>query len=451
MTYELVYTRRAARDLDKLDQEALAQINPVCRMHSRLLLLALGLLFSACATTVTLKPTDTVRNAATTETSVTTRFREIQPPSSENPNLEIAVVRQVTREETFQRRHVEKQVLKPGLRTALWLASAAAVGGGYILYKKAKGASERRDVHVGYWIILNQRVKNEAVIGLGQNLMGLGALVALGSELVVAGMEPVGEEWKSERRILPTMTLPAATTDVVTSAGSSSWIVQTDDKGQLAVDVSMLVDMAEPGMPLPIHFALQEDPTQKATFFIPTDVLAHYQPPPPPSRPSIPIVFDSTEIVEDIIIEEPGLDSFEWQPPAEYKSTLAILDFEGLGVSEQEARVLTNRLGTHLVQLGRYQVIERGQMQRVLAEQDFQLTGCISDECAVEIGQLLGCEQMLAGSFGKLGTMYTIDMRIIDVGTGGILRSTSYDVQGDIDLLLTEGLAQAVQRITSGP
>jgi len=42
--------------------------NPVCRMHSRLLLLTLALLLSACAslTTTALKPTDTVRNAATT-------------------------------------------------------------------------------------------------------------------------------------------------------------------------------------------------------------------------------------------------------------------------------------------------------------------------------------------------------------------------------------------------
>jgi len=30
------------------------------------------------------------------------------------------------------------------------------------------------------------------------------------------------------------------------------------------------------------------------------------------------------------------------------------------------------------------------------------------------IGQLVGAQQMLAGSFGKLGTAYTIDMRIID-------------------------------------
>jgi hypothetical protein len=56
-------------------------------MPSCLLLLALTtLLFPACATAVTLKLIDTVRNDTTAYTSVTTRFRENQPLSAENPN-----------------------------------------------------------------------------------------------------------------------------------------------------------------------------------------------------------------------------------------------------------------------------------------------------------------------------------------------------------------------------
>ncbi len=128
--------------------------------------------------------------------------------------------------------------------------------------------------------------------------------------------------------------------------------------------------------------------------------------------------------------------------------TIAVLDFDAFGVSESEARVLTNRLGTHLFQVGQYQVIERGQMQQILKEQEFQdYLGCASNECAVEVGQLLGCEHMLAGSFGKIGNVYTIDMRIIDVASGSILRTTSYDVRGAVDLLLTEGLAEAVRML----
>lgn len=127
--------------------------------------------------------------------------------------------------------------------------------------------------------------------------------------------------------------------------------------------------------------------------------------------------------------------------------SIAILDFTGIGVSQQEIQVLSNRVETHLVQLGRHQVVERGQMEQILLEQDFQMTGCTTNECAVEIGQLLGAQLMLAGSFGKIGTVYTIDMKIIDVETGRVLRTTSYDSEGTINRLLTEGVAVAVRRI----
>ncbi|UCH09206.1 MAG: PEGA domain-containing protein, partial [Fidelibacterota bacterium] len=129
------------------------------------------------------------------------------------------------------------------------------------------------------------------------------------------------------------------------------------------------------------------------------------------------------------------------------RTSLAIIDFDAFGVSEQEASVLTIRLGSYLVQSGVFRVIERGQMRQILEEQDFQMTGCTSDECAVEIGQLLGAEMILAGSFGKIGSTYTIDMRVIDVETGGILETASYDIRGEIDQVLTEGMAEAARRL----
>ncbi len=155
----------------------------------------------------------------------------------------------------------------------------------------------------------------------------------------------------------------------------------------------------------------------------------------PVEEPSVPL---------PAIAEAPS--SGELTPPTG-RPALAILDFKGEGVSEQDARVLTNRLGTYLVQSGAYRVIERDEIQQILVEQDFQLTGCTTNECAVKIGQLVNAQQMLAGTFGKLGSTYTIDMRIIDVATGDILRTTSVDSRGEIDLVLSEGLTEAVRRI----
>ena len=376
-------------------------------MKTGIAIVSFALLLSACAslTTTALKPTDTVRDATTAELSAATRFQARQQPSADSPDLEIAVERQITREETFQRRHIEKRVLKPRTRDALWISGAALAGGGYYV------------------------MTNTGLVRLGQLMMGGCWLVPITGEIITAGLPEGGEEWKSESRTLPARTMPVGNTDIVAAAGSSSWTVQTDDDGKLVVDVSTLVDMVAPGQPLTIDFALQQDPSQDTTITVPASVLDSHRPAPP--------AIAETDV-------EPVAP-----PPGDISRllTIAILDFEGIGVSAQEARVLTNRLGTHMVQLGHYQVIERGQMEQILTEQDFQMTGCTSNECAVEIGQLIGAGQMLAGSFGQLGTVYTIDMRIIDVVTGRITRTTSYDIEGSISLLLTEGLAEAVRRI----
>ncbi|MCH7806931.1 MAG: PEGA domain-containing protein [Proteobacteria bacterium] len=130
------------------------------------------------------------------------------------------------------------------------------------------------------------------------------------------------------------------------------------------------------------------------------------------------------------------------------KRTLAVLDFDSFGISAPEVAALTNRLRTNMTQLDVYRIIERGLMQQIMVEQDFQLTGCTSDECAVEVGQLLGAQLMLAGSIGRVGNTWTVEMRVIDVETGAVVKSTSYDTQGTIDVVLTEGMSAAARKIS---
>lgn len=132
---------------------------------------------------------------------------------------------------------------------------------------------------------------------------------------------------------------------------------------------------------------------------------------------------------------------------AQGRKTLAILEFDGFGLSGPEIQALTSRLRTNLTQLGTYCTIARGSMLQILEEQDFQLTGCTSDECAVEVGQLLGAELMLAGTICKVGNPWTVEMRVIDVRTGELTKFTSYDSQGSIDLVLTEGIGTAARKL----
>jgi TolB-like protein len=133
------------------------------------------------------------------------------------------------------------------------------------------------------------------------------------------------------------------------------------------------------------------------------------------------------------------------------KPTLAVLDFEPIGVDQITAKTLTERFRTVTVEIGAYTVISRGDMDQILQEQQFQLSGCASDECIVEVGKILGAQYMLGASLGRVGDTYTIDMRIIDVESSEIVRSTSFNMAGKIDKLLTDGLKEVAGIIFNPP
>jgi hypothetical protein len=127
------------------------------------------------------------------------------------------------------------------------------------------------------------------------------------------------------------------------------------------------------------------------------------------------------------------------QPPAPpAKVSAAILDLEAKGLSETEAGSLSDRLRSELFYTGAFDVMERGKMQDILKEQGFQQSGaCNTNACAVEVGQLIGVQKMIAGSLGKVGKTYSVILRMVDVRTGRVEQSVTEDYTGEIDKLLT--------------
>jgi len=75
-------------------------------------------------------------------------------------------------------------------------------------------------------------------------------------------------------------------------------------------------------------------------------------------------------------------------------------------------------------------------MNEIMEEQGLQQSGCTSAECAAEVGALLGVQNMVSGSFGKLGNTYTVDAKIFSVETGATIRSSSKTHKGEVDGLL---------------
>jgi len=116
------------------------------------------------------------------------------------------------------------------------------------------------------------------------------------------------------------------------------------------------------------------------------------------------------------------------------KTLVAVLDLKVTGgLSANEAATLSARLRTEISQTGKFEVIERGDMESILKEQDFSmsdLSECATTQCAVEIGQLLNAEQLVLGSIGKVGKTYSIDVRLVDVSSGKIVKTSKQDYAG---------------------
>jgi TolB-like protein len=66
-------------------------------------------------------------------------------------------------------------------------------------------------------------------------------------------------------------------------------------------------------------------------------------------------------------------------------------------------------------------LVERRQIETVLKEQQFQLSGLTEDE-GVSVGRILKADIILVGNVGKLGTSVVFSARLINVETGKVMK-----------------------------
>jgi len=128
-------------------------------------------------------------------------------------------------------------------------------------------------------------------------------------------------------------------------------------------------------------------------------------------------------------------------------TTIAVFDLENNGLKDSEVRILTDRLQSELVKVGGYTVVERKKIEKVFEEQRFQMSGCV-EECLIEIGMLLGAKEIVIGSAGRLGSTYTISARLVNATTGEMIRSSDFDSEGDISILLKSGMFRVASELT---
>lgn len=95
------------------------------------------------------------------------------------------------------------------------------------------------------------------------------------------------------------------------------------------------------------------------------------------------------------------------------KRRVAVLDFDyatvrsdvdaWVGTSTNVGKGVADLLVTKLAQNGTYSVIERKQIDKILAEQNFGLSGRVDEATAAKIGRILGVDVLILGSINTFG------------------------------------------------
>ncbi|MBI5561441.1 MAG: hypothetical protein HY894_01110 [Deltaproteobacteria bacterium] len=135
---------------------------------------------------------------------------------------------------------------------------------------------------------------------------------------------------------------------------------------------------------------------------------------------------------------------------AEFKKTkIAVLDFQlqGEGFETQDmGKIVAEWIVTGLVQAGRFNVIERSMLQKILKEQELPMYGIVDTKSAAKTGMIVGAKVVITGSVMKLRDYTEVSARLIDVEDGSIIAAEKVktDRTGKLEDLVSQMITKII-------
>ncbi len=74
------------------------------------------------------------------------------------------------------------------------------------------------------------------------------------------------------------------------------------------------------------------------------------------------------------------------------------------------------------------EIYERSRLNAILEEAEFGISGLVSDETAVRLGEMVGVDALVVGSYRHSGTSVSVNVRLIDATSGRIIGAGSVEV-----------------------
>jgi TolB-like protein len=97
---------------------------------------------------------------------------------------------------------------------------------------------------------------------------------------------------------------------------------------------------------------------------------------------------------------------------------VALLNFTA--PTNRFSNYVIEELSVDLVRGKKLLIVERKELDLIRKEQNFQLSGEVSDESAQAIGKLLGAQAVMSGELVSMGGTYRFRVKIINTESGGI-------------------------------
>lgn len=134
---------------------------------------------------------------------------------------------------------------------------------------------------------------------------------------------------------------------------------------------------------------------------------------------------------------------------AQYKKAkIAVLDFQlqGEGYETQDmGKIVSEWLITAFVKDGRFDVVERRLLEKILTEQKLALTGLIDATSAAKLGRVLGVKIIISGSVMRFQNVMEVNARIIDVESASIIAAEN--VKSTTAVRLEDLVVQMAEKI----
>ena len=127
------------------------------------------------------------------------------------------------------------------------------------------------------------------------------------------------------------------------------------------------------------------------------------------------------------------------------KPTLAIMNFDSSGISEDVYNILYNKLWNDIDSIGVFIMVEQHQVYDVLEKYNYDRPECATRACAIEMGRLVGVKNVITGSFVSSGDSSSVQAELIMVRDDSTKFSSTGQHVGEIDGLIPHIQIAALQ------